>query len=675
MENDYTISCHVSQIRCKYSLRSREAHGFLFKELSKEIDVEQILMIQLIPSDWPQRMKVTLRSKEVKDEILVQGLPLYGTTISMKDEDSSIIKVTLQNLLAGIKHSDIMVEMSKYGDALRIEHEFIYAEGYKTNAVTGTRFVYMSSIATRIPSTIQIKPDEASPAAVAKVIYRARQIIPQDEAGNVAPVNAPTGKSDRSCYACGKTDHISTTCPDNKGCKQTDDVFLMYSSKCPLHVMNTEYPFKVDGNEYICIEQFVQNAKCLHFGDQRLAAQVCDETDPKIMRRIGEKIPGYVNSEWIPHMPRILGEAIYAKFHDSRAAGARDMLLETGDRVIGEATRNMKYGTGIHVSDSNAADRSKWEGENLMGEFLMMARDEILADKQEQERATNTEHSIEADHTGETTENDESDDDSYETHEGSYETHDESFEQDSNPLNIISPEVQEIQQLADSPSQSPTRYVVVIGDENAADLPLSGNYGDNDTPHIVKSYNTCDKAIRSVVKEIKSDSIVNDIDKVKVDSVALHVGSHDWSTGTENIPTAKSIFSEYQRLLNSVCLHFHDPQIVVSSIPFRRLCENLTDAVNEEYVSINTEISKLNQMLHALSKEESNIHFVKNDASIYTTPLFESLYETPIILNEKGKHILADNLRGGISAAFAQDMHNIGLPEYKEVTNRRSSSS
>ena len=106
MENDYTVSCHVSEIRCKYGLRTREAHGFLYKEITKEIDQEQVLMIQLVPSDWPQRMKLTLRSKEVKNELLVRGLQLYGTTVSMKDEDSSITRVALHNLPANIQHND-----------------------------------------------------------------------------------------------------------------------------------------------------------------------------------------------------------------------------------------------------------------------------------------------------------------------------------------------------------------------------------------------------------------------------------------------------------------------------------------------------------------------------------------------------------------------------------------
>ena len=80
-------------------------------------------------------------------------------------------------------------------------------------------------------------------------------------------------------------------------------------------------------------------------------------------------------------------------------------------------------------------------------------------------------------------------------------------------------------------------------------------------------------------------------------------------------------------------------------------------------------------MLCALGEEESNIHFEDNESSIYISPLFESLYDTPTKLNERGRLILADHLRSGISAAFAQDMLDLGMPEYKEVKNRRSSSS
>ena len=454
MENDYTVSCHVSQIRCKYGLRTREAHGFLYKEITKEIDQEQVLMIQLVPSDWPQRMKVTLRSKEVKDELLVHGLQMYGTTVSMKDEDSSITRVALHNLTANIKHDDIKVELSKYGAVLRVEHDFIYADGYKTSAVTGTRFAYMASIETRIPSTIEIKPDENTASSVAKVMYRGKNVNTQE--GNNINTPGNVTKSDKSCYACGSSGHISTDCPDNAGSKKNEEVYLIYSSKCPLHAMNMEYPFRINNQEYSCIEQFVNEAKCLHFGDQIRATQIRDETDPKAMRRIGERISGYVNAEWTPHVSRILTEAVYAKYHEPGAAGARKELLATGNRVIGEATRNMRYGTGIHISDPNTADQTKWEGENLTGKLLMAVRAELIADKTAAEHEAEEEEQAPADQVNDDEEDNTSnmsvaDSDSSDAEES------DSSESDSDkstagsvsaPVSPVSPEIAAIQMLA-----------------------------------------------------------------------------------------------------------------------------------------------------------------------------------------------------------------------------------
>ena len=464
MENDYTVSCHVSQIRCKFGLRSREAHGLLWKEITKEIDQEQLLMIQLVPSDWPQRMKVTVRSKEVKEELLVRGLQMYDTTVSMKDEDSSITKVALYNLPAGIKHPDIKVALSKYGEVLRVEHDPIYADGYRTSAVTGTRYAYMASIATRIPSTIEIKPDENKAPSVAKISYRGKQVTTQEDFGNT-PGNAAQ-RSDKLCYVCGNSDHISSTCPDNEGSKKTDEVFLIYSSKCPLHVMNTEYPFRVNDQEYTCIEQFVSEAKCLHFHDKIRASQIRTETDPKAMRRIGERIAGYVNAEWLPHVPRVLSEAIYAKFHDAQAVGAQEELLATGDLIIGEASRNTKYGTGIHISDPNAADHTKWEGENLIGTLLRATRDELAADiqaKQSNEEDSVSNMSVEGDRGSDISDIEESDAD-----ESSSSESDESTAGSGSVP--VSPEIAEIGMLAGSPPKPPTRFVLVIGDENVENL-------------------------------------------------------------------------------------------------------------------------------------------------------------------------------------------------------------
>ena len=625
-------------------------------------------------------MKLTLRSKEVKNELLVRGLQLYGTTVSMKDEDSSITRVALHNLPANIQHDDIKVEMSKYGEVLRVEHDFIYADGYKTSAVTGTRFAYMASIATRIPTIIEIKPDENTASSVAKVMYRGKNVITQEGKNINTPGNAT--KSDKTCYACGSSGHISTDCPDNAGSKKNEDVYLIYSSKCPLHVMNTEYPFRINNQEYSCIEQFVSESKCLHFGDKIRAAQIRDETDPKAMRRIGERIAGYVNAEWTPHVSRILTEAVFAKYNAPEAAGAREELLATGNRVIGEATRNMRYGTGIHISDPDTADQTKWEGENLTGKLLMAVRAELIADSR---AAAEQEASEEEQVTASEANNDEEDNTSIMSVAGSDipEVNDsdaeESGSSDSDmstagPLSPVSPVIAEIQKLAGSPPKPPTRFVLVIGDENVLNLcdKLSGNYGENDTPHIVKCH-AVGSSIQSVSKQISDKSIASDIDCDKVDTVVLHLGAQDWNTASENIPTALAVFTQYQQLLNSVCRRFQNPQIVISGVLLRYLNLATSPAEREQCDAVNTESSKLNKMLCTLGEEE-NVHFEGNESSIHISPLLESLYDTPTMLNEKGKLILADHLRSGISAAFAQDMLNMGLPDYIEVKKGSTSS-
>ena len=75
-------------------------------------------------------------------------------------------------------------------------------------------------------------------------------------------------------------------------------------------------------------------------------------------------------------------KAVHAKFTDPQASGARQYLLDTQDTVLGEATRNARWGIGMHVSDENCIDCNNWMGENWMGQCLMDVR-KYLHDKRE----------------------------------------------------------------------------------------------------------------------------------------------------------------------------------------------------------------------------------------------------------------------------------------------------
>jgi predicted NAD-dependent protein-ADP-ribosyltransferase YbiA (DUF1768 family) len=64
-----------------------------------------------------------------------------------------------------------------------------------------------------------------------------------------------------------------------------------------------------------------------------------------------------------------------AKYSQNQSAKAA--LLATGNKVLGEASSNKLYGTGIGLFSKDAADCSKWTGKNLMGKILSDIRDRL----------------------------------------------------------------------------------------------------------------------------------------------------------------------------------------------------------------------------------------------------------------------------------------------------------
>lgn len=62
----------------------------------------------------------------------------------------------------------------------------------------------------------------------------------------------------------------------------------------------------------------------------------------------------------------------------------RQMLLATGDDLLAEcAVKDRIWSIGLSMRDPNRLDRSKWNGQNLLGYALMMVREKLkTAEKQ-----------------------------------------------------------------------------------------------------------------------------------------------------------------------------------------------------------------------------------------------------------------------------------------------------
>ena len=71
----------------------------------------------------------------------------------------------------------------------------------------------------------------------------------------------------------------------------------------------------------------------------------------------------------------VLLKANLAKFDQNEHA--RKILLQTGTNVLGEASKNKKWGIGMSLDDKNVTNTEHWDGQNIFGQVLDNVRSQI----------------------------------------------------------------------------------------------------------------------------------------------------------------------------------------------------------------------------------------------------------------------------------------------------------
>lgn len=161
----------------------------------------------------------------------------------------------------------------------------------------------------------------------------------------------------------------------HRRCHQTtDDVFLFYTKDS---IFSNFYPMvvKIDGNNYNCNEQYYQWAKANFFNDEDSANKILSIDDPAQMANIGRSIKGFDKSAWSKRSDIILRKVNTMKF--SQNEEAKTALLNTGNRVIGEASLSREFGIGARLF-SKGVTNMNWLGKNLMGNILKDIRENYL---------------------------------------------------------------------------------------------------------------------------------------------------------------------------------------------------------------------------------------------------------------------------------------------------------
>ena len=135
--------------------------------------------------------------------------------------------------------------------------------------------------------------------------------------------------------------------------------------------------FRVDGVDFTSMEQFMMYQKAICFHDHAIAEQILLTEDVAKIKELGRQVSNYDDRVWSGIRQIAVYEGLVEKF--SQDLELRNALLGTEDAVLAEcAVRDRIWGIGLSMTDPRRLDPSQWNGQNLLGYALMMARRKIL---------------------------------------------------------------------------------------------------------------------------------------------------------------------------------------------------------------------------------------------------------------------------------------------------------
>jgi ribA/ribD-fused uncharacterized protein len=157
--------------------------------------------------------------------------------------------------------------------------------------------------------------------------------------------------------------------------RSTDDCIVFYGRNS---VFSNFYStnFTIEGITYNSCEQYHQYKKALRAGENDLAVRILETDDPTVQYKIGKRL--LINDDHWKNVvsKQVLQAAVKAKFEQNQ--DLKNLLLSTQNKMLAECNQFDKvWGTGLKLNSAEALDRTKWQGENALGNILITVRDDL----------------------------------------------------------------------------------------------------------------------------------------------------------------------------------------------------------------------------------------------------------------------------------------------------------
>lgn len=160
----------------------------------------------------------------------------------------------------------------------------------------------------------------------------------------------------------------------NKPWEYEDDNVILFWGGILSNWLVTD--FVVDGISYTSAEQHMMAEKARHFGDTVNEAKIMSNHNPRQQKLYGRQVENFDGDEWKSVCVDRCYPGIKAKFAQNESL--KQMLLSTGNKKIAEASPiDRIWGIGLSPTDIRARNPDNWDGANLLGEILMLVREEL----------------------------------------------------------------------------------------------------------------------------------------------------------------------------------------------------------------------------------------------------------------------------------------------------------
>lgn len=135
--------------------------------------------------------------------------------------------------------------------------------------------------------------------------------------------------------------------------------------------------FVFEGKRFNCAEQAMMAKKAHTFRDQEAFDKIMSTSDPREQKDIGRTVKHFDAKAWDDVALDIVTQISYEKFNQDY--NLRELIILSYPYDLVEASPYDKiWGIGMSEFDKTITDRTKWNGQNLLGKALMSAREMIL---------------------------------------------------------------------------------------------------------------------------------------------------------------------------------------------------------------------------------------------------------------------------------------------------------